>query len=66
MVGTMISTAFRSRLDTLGLSVRSFVAMTGVQYETVRHWGRARDGRAQAFPRWVPLMLEMMDPSVSQ
>jgi hypothetical protein len=66
IVGTMNSTSFRSRLDALGLSVRSFAAMTGVQYETARHWGRARDGRPQAFPRWVPLILEMMDPSVSQ
>jgi hypothetical protein len=37
----------------------------GVQYETARHWGATRHGRPQEFPRWVPLMLEMMDPSVS-
>jgi hypothetical protein len=65
IVGKSNSVAFRSRLEALRLSVRSFAAMTGVQYETARHWGRARDGRPQAFPRWVPPILEMMDPSVS-
>ena len=49
-----------SRLDVLGLSVRRFAAMTGVQYETARHWG----GHPQA--RWVPPMVEMMVPSVSR
>jgi hypothetical protein len=50
----------------LGLSLRRFAAMTGVQYETARHWGGSRSGKPQEFPRWVPLMLEMMDPTVSQ
>jgi hypothetical protein len=60
--------AFHDRLDVLGLSVRQFAAMTGVQYETARHWGRSmRAGRCRAdFPRWVPLMLEMMDPMMAQ
>ena len=62
----MNSAAFHARLGVLGLSVRRFAAMTGVQYETARHWGVARNGRPQEFPRWVPLMLEMMDPTVSQ
>ena len=57
---------FRCRLRVLGLSVRRFAAMTGVQYETARHWGRARNGQPQQFPRWVPLMLEMMDPTASR
>jgi hypothetical protein len=55
-----------SRLGFLGLSLRSFATMTGVQYETARHWGATRSGHPQAFPRWVPLMLEMMDPTVSR
>ena len=38
----------------------------GVQYETARHWGVVRHGHPQEFPRWVPLMLEMMDPAVSR
>jgi hypothetical protein len=63
---TMSITAFRSRLGVLGLSVRSFAAMTGVHYETARHWGGSRSGLPQEFPRWVPLMLEMMDPTVSR
>ena len=46
--------------------VRRFAAMTGVQYEMARHWGVVRHGHPQEFPRWVPLMLEMMDPSVSR
>ena len=57
---------FHSRLGVLGLSVRRFAAMTGVQYETARHWGVVRHGHPEEFPRWVPLMLEMMDPSVSR
>ena len=63
---TMSIAAFRSRLGLLGLSVRSFAAMTGVHYETARHWGGSRNGLPQEFPRWVPLMLEMMDPTVSR
>jgi hypothetical protein len=63
---TMSIAAFRSRLGVLGLSVRSFAAMTGVRYETARHWGGSRSGLPQEFPRWVPLMLEMMDPTVSR
>jgi hypothetical protein len=63
---TMNTATFQSRLGVLGLSVRRFAAMTGVQYETARHWGVMRHGYPQAFPRWVPLMLEMMDPSVSR
>jgi hypothetical protein len=62
----MNTAAFHSRLAVLGLSVRRFAAITGVQYETARHWGVARKGHPQEFPRWVPLMLEMMDPSVSR
>jgi hypothetical protein len=63
---TMSTLAFRARLGVLGLSVRSFAAMTGVHYETARHWGGSRSGLSQEFPRWVPLMLEMMDPTVSR
>ncbi len=67
MFGRAMNTAsFHSRLSVLGLSVRGFAAMTGVQYDTARHWGVMRSGHPQAFPRWVPLMLEMMDPSVSR
>jgi hypothetical protein len=67
MIGrAMNSAAFHARLSVLGLSVRRFAAMTGVQYETARHWGAARHGHLQKFPRWVPLMLEMMDPTVSR
>ena len=62
----MNTVAFRARLGVLGLSVRSFAAMTGVQYETARHWGGMRSGRSQEFPRWVPLMLEMMDSTICQ
>jgi hypothetical protein len=66
-IGRVMSiAAFRSRLGMLGLSVRSFAAMTGVHYETARHWGGSRSGLPQEFPRWVPLMLEMMDPTVSR
>ena len=54
----MNTPAFRTRLGILGLSVRRFAAMTGVQYETARHWGGSRSGKPQEFPRWVPLMLE--------
>ena len=63
---TMNTAAFRARLGVLGLSLRRFAAMTGVHYETARHWGGARSGRPQEFPRWVPLMLEMMDSTVCQ
>ena len=58
--------SFHARLGVLGLSVRRFAAMTGVQYETARHWGVARNEYPLEFPRWVPLMLEMMDPTVSR
>ena len=43
---TMNTAAFRSRLGVLGLSVRSFAAMTGVHYETARHWGGSRSGNS--------------------
>jgi hypothetical protein len=66
IVQAMNTATFHSRLGALGLSMRRFAAMTGVQYETARHWGVARHGHPEAFPRWVPLMLEMMDPSVSR
>ena len=66
IVQAMNTATFHSRLGVLGLSLRSFAAMTGVQYETAWHWGVVRDGHPQEFPRWVPLMLEMMDPSVSR
>lgn len=62
----MNTPAFRTRLGILGLSVRRFAAMTGVQYETARHWGGSRSGKPQEFPHWVPLMLEMMDATVAQ
>ena len=62
----MNSAGFHARLGFLGLSVRQFAAMTGVQYETALHWGVARHGHPREFPRWVPLMLEMMDPTVSR
>ena len=65
IVRAMNTATFHSRLGVLGLSVRRFAAMTGVQYETARRWGVVRHGHPQVFPRWVPLMLEMMDPSVS-
>ena len=65
IVQAMNTATFHSRLGVLGLSMRRFAAMTGVQYETARHWGVVRHGNPQAFPRWVPLMLEVMDPSVS-
>jgi hypothetical protein len=58
--------AFRFRLGVLGLSVRSFAAVTGVHYETARHWGGSQTGLPQELPRRVPLMLEMMDPTVSR
>jgi hypothetical protein len=61
MCGPMNPAAFHDRLAVLGLSVRRFAAMTGVQYATARHWGVA----GREFPRWVPLMLEMMDPTVA-
>ncbi len=41
----------------------------GVQvavFDTARHWGGTRHGHPQEFQRWVPLMLEMMAPSVSR
>ena len=38
----------------------------GEHYETTRHWGGMRNGHPQAFPRWLPLMLEMMDRTVSR
>ena len=66
IVRAMNTATFHSRLGVLGLSLRRFAAMTGVQYETARHWGVVRHGHPQEFPRWVPLMLEMMDPSVSR
>src|SRR3984893_5331728 len=66
IVQAMNTTTFHSRLGVLGLSMRRFAAMTGVQYETARHWGVVRHGHPQKFPRWVPLMLEAMDPTVSR
>jgi hypothetical protein len=66
IVQAMNTATFHSRLGVLGLSMRRFAAMTGVQYETARHWGVVRHGHPQDFPRWVPLMLEMMDPTVSR
>ena len=62
----MNTPAFRTRLGILGLSVRRFAAMTGVQYETARHWGGYAEREAAGVPRWVPLMLEMMDATVAQ
>jgi hypothetical protein len=64
--GAMNTLGFRVRLGVLGLSVRRFAAMTGVHYETARHWGGSRRGQPQEFPRWVPLMLEMMEPAMSR
>ena len=66
IVQAMNTATFHSRLGVLGLSTRRFAAMTGVEYETARHWGVVRHGHPEEFPRWVPLMLEMMDPSVSR
>ena len=66
IVQAMNTAIFHSRLGILGLSVRRFAAMTGVRSETARHWGVVGHGHPQEFPRWVPLMLEMMDPSVSR
>ena len=59
----MNTATFHTRLGVLGLSVRRFAAVTGVQYETARHWGVVRHGHPQDFPRWVPLMLEMDGPN---
>ena len=39
IVQAMNTATFHSRLGVLGLSVLRFAAMTGVQYETARHWG---------------------------
>jgi hypothetical protein len=64
--GAMNTLAFRIRLGVLGLSVRRFAAITGVHYETARHWGGLRRGQPRGFPRWVPLMLEMMEPTMSR
>ncbi len=61
IIQAMNTATFHSRLGILGLSVRRFAAMRGVQYETARHWRVARHGHPQAFP----LVLEVMDPSVS-
>ena len=61
-----VQSDFRFRLGFLGLFACGFAAMTGVHYETTRHWGGMRNGHPQAFPRWLPLMLEMMDRMVSR
>ena len=61
----MNTATFHSRLGVLGLSLRNFAAMTEVQFETARHLGMTRNGHPQEFQR-VPLMSEMMEPSVSR
>ena len=47
IVQAMNTATFHSRLGVLGLSMRRFAAMTGVQYETARHWGVVRHGSAE-------------------
>jgi len=49
---------FRLRLEALGIAIRQFAAMTGVDYESVRKWGTyLRDGDLQDFPPWVELLI---------
>jgi hypothetical protein len=51
---TMTLTTFRFRLEALGVSVRRFASMTGVDYETARAWGsQLPDGSVREFPPWV-------------
>jgi hypothetical protein len=51
---TMTATTFRFRLEVLGVSVRRFATMTGVDYETAMAWGfQLPGGGAPEFPPWV-------------
>jgi hypothetical protein len=55
---SLTPTAFRFRLEVLGLTVRRFAGMTGEDYETARAWGsQLPDGGVQDFPPWVELLI---------
>jgi hypothetical protein len=55
---------FRARLRALGLTIREFGALTGVNVTTAGYWGRERPGSGmQAFPAWVPLLLTAWERS---
>lgn len=54
----MTPTEFRRRLSALGLTIRGFSDLTGVNVTTAGYWGRERPHAGlQAFPQWVDLLL---------
>jgi hypothetical protein len=57
--GGLTPTTFRASLSALGLTIGGFARLVGVSRVTCANWGgvRARRG-VQAFPEWVPLLLE--------
>lgn len=54
----MNAAEFRLRLAVLGLSLREFADLVGVNVSTATYWGRERPGAGlQTFPAWVDLLL---------
>ena len=53
----MTAPDFRSAISRLGYTQRGFAAYVGANERTVRRWA---DGE-QDIPRWVPVMLELME-----
>lgn len=57
-VKKMSASEFRLRLAVLGLSIREFAMLVGVNTSTASYWGRMRPGSGfQTFPAWVDLLL---------
>jgi hypothetical protein len=53
------------RLDALGITVHGFAQAVGVDYATARGWGGQRNGRPQATPAWVNIVLAAWERTVA-
>ena len=58
----MTSDDFRARLKAIDLTIAGFAELTGQHPVTAANWGKPRSARGvQEFPRWVPLLLTLLE-----